>query len=191
MLNELERRILDPATTLGAIVYAFLFFALASLASRLMRVWSRRLSAHPQLFVDKTSALFVAQLLRIGCFLVAAVIYSHLIPSLRQLATALLASAGVLSLVVGLAAQNTLGQLISGLAILFYRPFEIDDVLTVLTGSGKEETGTVRRFTLGYTRLQSSDGRWIIVPNSVMLSSIVINTPPDIRQAAVAFEGKP
>lgn len=65
-------------------------------------------------------------------------------------------------------------QLIAGLALLFYRPFEIDDVLTVLTPSGKEETGTVKRFTLGYTRLQSTNGSWIVVPNSVMLSSVLI-----------------
>jgi small-conductance mechanosensitive channel len=177
MLHDLEHRILDPASAIGAVVYAVLLIGLAWLASRVLRVWTRRLSAHPRLFVDKTSALFVAQLLRVGCFLVAAIIYSRLIPTLREVAPALLASAGVISLVVGLAAQNTLGQMIAGLAILFYRPFEIDDVLTVLTASGKEETGTVRRFTLGYTRLQATDGRWIIVPNSVMLSSIVINAP--------------
>ena len=57
-----------------------------------------QLSAHPRLFVDKTSSTFVAQLLRIVCFLVAAVIYAHLIPTLRHLGTALLASAGVISL---------------------------------------------------------------------------------------------
>jgi small conductance mechanosensitive channel len=52
-------------------------------------------------------------------------IYVHLIPTLRHVGTALLASAGVISLVVGIAAQNTLGQLIAGLALLFYRPFEM------------------------------------------------------------------
>ena len=174
MLDELKRTILNPSTATGAIVYAVVLLALASAASRLLRRWSGRLSAHPRLFVDKTSSTFVAQLLRIVCFLVAAVIYAHLVPPLRHLGTALLASAGVISLVVGIAAQNTLGQLIAGLALLFYRPFEIDDVLTVLTPSGKEETGRVKRFTLGYTRLQSTNGSWIVVPNSVMLSSVLI-----------------
>lgn len=174
MLDELKRTILNPSTATGAIVYALVLLVLASVASRLLRRWSGRLSAHPRLFVDKTSSTFVAQLLRIVCFLVAAVIYAHLVPTLRHLGTALLASAGVISLVVGIAAQNTLGQLIAGLALLFYRPFEIDDVLTVLTPSGKEETGKVKRFTLGYTRLQSTNGSWIVVPNSVMLSSVLI-----------------
>ena len=174
MLDELKRTILNPSTATGGIVYAVVLLVLAFAASRLLRRWSGKLSAHPRLFVDKTSSTFVAQLLRIGCFLFAAVIYAHLIPTLRHLGTALLASAGVISLVVGIAAQNTLGQLIAGLALLFYRPFEIDDVVTVLTPSGKEETGKVKRFTLGYTRLQSANGSWIVVPNSVMLASVLI-----------------
>ena len=178
VLRHLERTVLDPATAPGALIYGALFLGLALIASKVMGLWTRRLSAHPRLFVDKTSAGFVAQLLRFGCFLVAALIYAYLVPTLRQVGTALLASAGVISLVVGLAAQNTLGQMIAGLAILFYRPFEIDDVLTVLTSSGKEETGTVRHFTLGYTRLLADDGRWIVVPNSVMLSSVVISGRP-------------
>jgi small conductance mechanosensitive channel len=191
VLDELKRTILNPTTATGAIVYAVVLMVLASAASRLLRRWSSKLSAHPRLFVDKTSSTFVAQLLRIVCFLVAAVIYAHLIPTLRHLGTALLASAGVISLVVGIAAQNTLGQLIAGLALLFYRPFEIDDVLTVLTPSGKEETGKVKRFTLGYTRLQSANGSWIVVPNSVMLASVLIkaaSTDEDSTTEAASSE---
>ena len=189
MLDELKRTILNPSTATGAVVYAVVLLVLASAASRLLRRWSGKLSAHPRLFVDKTSSTFVAQLLRILCFLVAAVIYAHLIPTLRHLGTALLASAGVISLVVGIAAQNTLGQLIAGLALLFYRPFEIDDVLTVLTPSGKEETGKVKRFTLGYTRLQSANGSWIVVPNSVMLASVLIKAASTEEDSAT--EGAP
>ena len=189
MLDELKRTILNPSTATGAVVYAVVLLMLASAASRLLRRWSGKLSAHPRLFVDKTSSTFVAQLLRILCFLVAAVIYAHLIPTLRHLGTALLASAGVISLVVGIAAQNTLGQLIAGLALLFYRPFEIDDVLTVLTPSGKEETGKVKRFTLGYTRLQSANGSWIVVPNSVMLASVLIKAASTEEDSAT--EGAP
>jgi small-conductance mechanosensitive channel len=178
VLGELGRTLLNPATALGAVAYATVFLVLALIAARLVGLWSRRLSVHPRLFVDKTSAQFVAQLLRVGCFLVAALIYARLVPTLRELGTALLASAGVISLVVGLAAQQTLGQMIAGLAILFYRPFQLDDTLTVITSSGKEQSGVVKHFTLGYTRLEADDGRWIVVPNSVMLSAVVISGRP-------------
>ena len=86
---------------------------------------------------------------------------------------ALLASASVLSIVLGIAAQSTLGNLIAGVALLFYRPFGIGDVLIMNTPTGKE-TGTVKEFSLGYTKLLTDDGRWIIAPNSVVIASVLI-----------------
>ncbi len=134
------------------------------------------MASHPTLFVSRTSATFVAQLLRVGCYLVAGTVYTHLVPALQKLGNAFLASAGIVSLVVGLAAQNTLGQVVAGIAILLYRPFELDQTLSVLTPSGKEETGTVVEFTLGYTRLRAEDGRSIVIPNSIMLSTVLIRS---------------
>ena len=61
----------------------------------------------------------------------------------------------------------------SGFSLLLYRPFAIGDVLILNTPTGKE-TGTVREFTLGYTKLMTDDGRWIIVPNSTIASNIII-----------------
>jgi small-conductance mechanosensitive channel len=184
MFQELRHVALDPSTTTGAIAYGVAFLALALLLSSLVAAWSRRISTRPSLFVNRTSATFIAQLLRIAIFLFAATFYTHVVPALHKVGNALLASAGVVSLVVGLAAQNTLGQLIAGVAILLYRPFEIDQTLTVFTPSGKEATGMVREFTLGYTRLEAADSRSIIIPNSVMLSTVLVrsdsrrNVPP-------------
>jgi hypothetical protein len=45
----------------------------------------------------------------------------------RQLGTAILASAGIAGIVLGLAAQKTLGNLIAGLQIAFTQPIQIDD----------------------------------------------------------------
>ena len=176
MFDGFLNAMFDPGTTSGVIVYAAAFFLFALLLSYLVGAWSHRLATHPSLFVSRTSATFIRQLLQILIFLLAATIYAHLVPALHQLSGALLASAGVISLVVGLAAQQTLGQLIAGIALLLYRPFEMDQTLTVLHGSGKEETGIVREFTLGYTRLQAADGRSIVIPNSVMLSTMLIRS---------------
>jgi small conductance mechanosensitive channel len=176
MLDQLAHLLLNPATTLGAIAYGLAFLVACLVLTYAVGAWGHRISTHSRLFVSKTSARFIGQLFRIGIFLVAAIAYSHLVPALHRLGTALLASAGVLSLVVGLAAQNTLGQMVAGLAILLYRPFEIDQELTVLTASGKEESGIVRELTLGYTRLEAADQRSIVIPNSVMLASVIIRS---------------
>jgi small-conductance mechanosensitive channel len=84
----------------------------------------------------------------VACFLFAATLYALLVPSLHKLGTALLASASIVSLVLGLAAQNTLGYLIAAVALLLYRPFAIGDVLVVNAPTGKK-TGKVEDFTLG------------------------------------------
>jgi len=78
----------------------------------------------------------------------------------------------IVSLVLGLAARNVLGQLIVGIALLFYRPFEIGDILVFNAPTGKK-TGTVKKFTLRYTKRLTEDSR-CVVPNSVMATSVFI-----------------
>jgi len=163
----------NPGTLPGAIVYGILFLIIATIMARILRLWATHLASRSELGVDQTALRFVSQLMQLFCFIFAAIFYAHLVPFLHTVGTAMLASAGVASLVIGLAAQNTLGQIIAGISLLLYRPYGIGDVLTVSAPTGKE-TGTVREFTLGYTKLQTDDGRWIIVPNSVMLTTTIV-----------------
>src|SRR5215471_8407401 len=150
--------VINPNTVEGAILYAIVALVIAIVAARLVRAWSHQLGSHPRLFIDRTAASFLGQLMQVACFLIAATFYAHLIPLFHKLGTALLASASIVSLILGLAAQSTLGNLIAGIALLLYRPFAIGDVLVVNAPTGKE-IGTVRDFTLGYTKLLTEDGR--------------------------------
>jgi small-conductance mechanosensitive channel len=172
-MDNFFERLLDPQTLPGAIFYGAVLLALSIAAARLIQYWSDHLQHHPGLFLDPTAAGYVGQILKLGCFLIAAIIYSHLVPALNKTGTLLLTSASVISLVLGLAAQNTLGHLIAGLAILFYRPFGIGEVILFNAPTG-QETGTVRQFTIGYTELKTNDSRLVVIPNSVMISSVII-----------------
>jgi small-conductance mechanosensitive channel len=161
---------------LGSIVWALLFFLLALLLSLIIRRWSHGLTKRAErLHLDPTAISYVAQLMQVGGFLVAGILYAHVIPALRSLGTALLASASVVSIVLGLAAQNTLGNSIAGMALLLYHPFRLGDEIQISAPTGVER-GVVEAFTLGHTILLTPDGRQIIVPNSVMISSIFIKT---------------
>jgi small-conductance mechanosensitive channel len=173
MMHALLHDIFDPSGPWRAAALGVVFLAGAIITSKLLRIWARRLTTHSQALVDPTAISFVSQLAQVICFLAAIIIYAHLVPALQRLGDAMLASAGVASLVVGLAAQNTLGNLIAGFSLLLYRPFVIGDVLTLATPTGKE-TGTVKEFSLGHTTLITEDGRSIIVPNSTMASTILI-----------------
>jgi small-conductance mechanosensitive channel len=163
----------NPARPLGAMMVGALILAAAILAVKLLGIWSRRLGRESGHFIDPTAASFLGRLAQVICFVAALIIYAHLVPALQKLGETMLASAGLVSLVIGLAAQNTLGNLVAGFSLLLYRPFAIGDVLTLNTPMGKE-TGTVKEFTLGYTKLMTDDGRWIIVPNSVIASNIIV-----------------
>jgi small conductance mechanosensitive channel len=168
-------RWLRPNTLIGAIGYLVLFCALAAIISRALRIAIQTAISHvPAEHVDRTAANFLRQLgvLIIWVFVLA--LYAHLIPDLRALGTAMLAGAGVASIVLGLAAQSTLGNLIAGISILIYRPFRLGDVLQISAPTGPE-IGTVEALSLGYTILGTRDGRRVIVPNSLAISQTAIN----------------
>lgn len=172
-MHEFIHIFLNPNTVIGAIDIGVIFLIGALIAARMIHLWSIRLSAHPRLFIDKTSADFISQLLRLGVFIFAMTIYAHVIPQLHKLGTALLASASIFSIVFGMAAQSTLVNLIAGIALLFYRPFDIGDQITVVTGNGNER-GTVKEVSLGYTKIFTAEGNLVLVPNSLVISSVLV-----------------
>ena len=172
-LHFIHEQLLNPGSALGAFIFGIFYFGFALIGIRLVGLWSRKFADHPSQIIDKTSANFIGQLLKLGCLLLALIFYAQTVPTLHRLGTTLLASASVLSIIIGIAAQNTLGNLIAGIALLFYRPFGIGDVLVMNTPTGKE-TGTVKEFSLGYTKLVTEDGRWIIAPNSIIIASVLV-----------------
>jgi small-conductance mechanosensitive channel len=117
---------------------------------------------------------FLAKLARYAVYIFAFAAYAHFIPALSGLGAAPLTSIGMISLIVGFAAQNTLGNLIAGISLLLYRPFKLGDRLQVIMPTGLE-TGTVESLTLGYTLLKTDDNRRVVIPNSLMASQTNIN----------------
>ena len=77
----------------------------------------------------------------------------------RQLGTTILASAGIIGIVVGIAAQRTIGTFIAGLQIAFTQPIRIDDVVIV-----ENEWGRIEEITLTYVVVKIWDLRRLIVP---------------------------
>jgi small conductance mechanosensitive channel len=78
------------------------------------------------------------------------------------------------AVVLGLAAQNTLGNLIAGTVLLSARPFRVGERIRMQGGSlGGEVEGTVASLGLLYTTLARGEER-ILVPNNAALSSTVV-----------------
>ncbi len=180
-MQSLERAFafIHPATLTGALTYAALFAVLGVLGTFVIRGVARKALARNS--VDRTAVSFLRPLAQIVLWTVLAVSYAHLIPALRVLGTALLAGASVASIVIGLAAQNTLGNAIAGLALLIYRPFRVGDRIQVMAPTGVE-TGMVESVSLGYTILQTFDNRRIVMPNSQIGSQTTVK--PDEHRSA-------
>jgi len=162
-----------PDTLWGALAYLVIFIALAMLLSRALRA-----AVHAAMtrngHLDRTSISFLQQICTALIWVLMVILYAHLIPALRSMGTALLAGASVASVVIGLAAQSTLGNLVAGIAITIYRPFRLGDTLQVATPTGND-IGIVELISLGYTTLRAPAGHLIVLPNSSAASQVILN----------------
>jgi len=87
--------------------------------------------------------------------------------------TSLLLAAGFLSIVIGLAAQSTLSNLVAGAMVSLAQPFEIGDAVVFPYPNG--DWCFVEDIRLTYTVLRTWDLRRLMVPNSMFQSNVVVN----------------
>lgn len=93
----------------------------------------------------------------IGILSVGVMLFEY--ETFRSLGTGILASAGIIGIVVGLAAQRTIGTIIAGFQIAFTQPIRVDDVVIV-----EGDFGWIEEITLTYAVVRVWDQRRIIVP---------------------------
>jgi len=93
------------------------------------------------------------------------------IPQVRAVAGALLASSAILGVILGLASQQTLGNFIAGILIAMTQPIRIGDRVSY---SGEE--GVVEEIGLTYTFIRTVDRRRLVVPNSKLASDPIVNS---------------
>jgi small conductance mechanosensitive channel len=93
----------------------------------------------------------------------------------------LLAGVGIAGLAIGLAAQETLGNLFAGFLILWDRPFRLGDIVTVATMQGE-----VTEIGLTSIRLKTFEGREVVMPTKEVIRQALVNHSrfPEIRISA-------
>ncbi len=97
---------------------------------------------------------------------------------------ALLGSAG---LAIGLALQGGLSNFAGGIILLIFKPFDLGDYIVC----GGEE-GSVKKISIFYTTLVTPDSRRIVLPNSNVTSSAIVNvTAEGIRRLDVDISVTP
>jgi len=93
------------------------------------------------------------------------------IPQVRAIAGGILASGAVLGLVIGFAAQRTVGNFIAGILIAFSQPLRLGDEVEAEGGRG-----VVEEIGLTYTWLRLPDGSRLVIPNEKLVSEALRNS---------------
>lgn len=111
-------------------------------------------------------------------------IMMQIIP-LQRIGTTLLASSGIVAVVVGLAAQEALGNLVNGMMISLFKPFRIGDLIKLNNG---QLVGTVEDISLRHTVIRTFENTHVMIPNSEMNKATLENVTDNDNQKANFLE---
>ena len=92
-------------------------------------------------------------------------------PSLKGVAQTALGGAGILALIAGFAAQETLANVTGGLFIIAFKPFIIGDRVKV----SDTMVGKVTDITLRHTTIRNFENKMIVIPNAIINKEKLIN----------------
>src|SRR5689334_11553928 len=93
------------------------------------------------------------------------------IPQVRAVATGILASSAVIGIIVGFAAQRTIGNFIAGLLIALAQPIRLGDYVET-----EGFNGVVEEIGLTYTFIRVDDNNRLVVPNEKIASDSILNS---------------
>jgi small conductance mechanosensitive channel len=149
---------------INLVLAALIFFGgwfLARLAAKLTK------KAISKGKVDPLVASFIGSLVKALVLVVAAV---SAVAQLGIDITSLVAALGAAGLTASFALQGSLSNLVSGMQIIFTKPFSMGDYLSIGTYEG-----TVKRIEILATTLSTFDNKEVIIPNSKITSDVVVN----------------
>ncbi|MGM0381815.1 MAG: mechanosensitive ion channel family protein [bacterium] len=158
-----------PWQQIGVIVItALVGFLIARLLSKLV-------GSQVESKMDSTSGMIAS---KITFYFLLVVVVAVILRELDVSLGALLAAGGFLGLALGFAAQTSVSNMISGIFLIFERPFNVGDVIKI-----EGEVGFVLSIDLLSTKLRTFDNLYRRVPNEkVLKSDITTITKYDIRR---------
>ena len=132
------------------------------------------LKKHDEAFGPKIHVRFFYNILRLFILIIAIVIIGSQFDFFSRALTTILASSGILALGLSLAAQESVSNIIDGLFLSIFKPFNIGDRVTLPEKNNL--TGIVTEMNLRHTVIKTYSQTSYIIPNNVMNSAIVDNS---------------
>lgn len=160
---------------------ALVILAVTLFASRWAAGVTRRVLSRVRAFRrDATVLSFATQVVRVLVLVIGMI---AVLQRLGVQTASIIAVLGAASLAVGLALQGTLSNVAAGVMLLVLRPYRVGEVID-LGGVA----GTVQRLDLFTTQLSNANNHKIVIPNSRVLSDVVINlTGQKTRRIEINF----
>ena len=162
LLNSFEYISIFVGVLVTTIVIAFL-------TNRFFKRLIKRSTA--EMRNDPTNYKFLRHVMIALIYIVGFSIAIYSMPNLRALASSLLAGAGILAVAVGFASQHALSNVISGVFIIIFKPFRINDHIKL-----RDLIGVIEDITLRHTVILDFENKRIIVPNSLISDEIIVNS---------------
>ncbi len=120
----------------------------------------------------KSLYLLLRMLLKFVILVICFTIIISQFDILDSLVTTILTASGIAALAVGIAAQESLANLIGGVSVTLNENIEIGDFIKIVD---KNIKATVEEITLRHTILRTINNRMMLVPNKIMATSIIEN----------------
>jgi small-conductance mechanosensitive channel len=150
----------------GAIIGTFLLVKLSSYI--LKRAFHR---AAQKMKMDPTNYIFLKNTINFFVVIVGVIFLFNKIPELKRVGSAMLAGAAILTAAIGFAAQQAVGNIISGIFIILFKPFRVGDSIALSDGN----KGIIEDITLRHTVMRDPENKSIIIPNSTINSATIVN----------------
>lgn len=130
--------------------------------------------------IDKTLSKFLVNIIY---FALLAIVILAALSKLGIETTSFIAILGAAGLAVGLALQGSLSNFASGVLLIIFRPFKVDDFVKLA-----DEEGYVEKIQIFTTQIRTMDNKTVIIPNSVITSAKITNyTNKEIRRVDISI----
>jgi small conductance mechanosensitive channel len=120
---------------------------------------------------DPTSYKFLRYLSVFAVYFFGIILAALAFPALRGIAQTAIGGAGILAIVVGVASQEALANLVGGVFIISFKPFRVGDVIKITDTL----VGTVTDITLRHTIIRNYQNKMIVIPNAIINKEKVTN----------------
>lgn len=131
--------------------------------------------------LDISAARFLGQIIHA---LLLVMLFIAVLSQMGVNTTSLLAALGALGLAVGLALKDSLQNLASGFLLVALRPFKAGDYI-----EGAGTGGSVEKLTLMHTYLKTPDNKVVMIPNSSLTDSNLVNYSAEPQRRLDLFVG--